>query len=50
MVAEFSEPIREEPSESIIMETEKLHSYDTPNIPPAKQKSKVVKPAKKNNM
>ena len=46
LVAEKSEPARAEKSEPVMMETEQFQSFDTPNVPLAKQNSKVVKLAK----
>ena len=47
VVAEPSEPARVEPSEPAMMEKKQMQSFDTPNVPPTKQKSKVVKHVKK---
>ena len=45
-VAEQSEPLMAEKSESVIMETKSLHKVDTPTVSPLKQKSTMNKPAK----
>ena len=46
LVAKPNEPARAESSKKIMKELDKMQSLDTPSVPPAKHKSKVVKPAK----